>query len=326
MKKSYTIWCNNLFVPLKGSEREWLRNSIRPHILYLFDSTENGNAGESADILKKADIAFGSPDPQAVLQAENLAWIHLNTAGYTSYDHENIKNDLKESRKILTNSSWVYSEPCAQHLLAMVLSLSRGIPRSLDIQRGDKSWKMTQIRPTLPLLNKQTAVILGFGAIARRLVELLQPLGMNLIGVRQQIKGDEPIKIVTVSNVDEVLSIADHLINILPASEKTNNFLNSERLAKLKKEAIVYNIGRGTTIDQNALISALNEGLIAAAYLDVTNPEPLPPDNPLWTTPNCFITPHLAGGHSTEKNRQIEHFLENLRRFENGEEMLNRIV
>lgn len=326
MEKVYTIWCNNLFVPLEGKDKEWLRASLSKHKLYLFDSHENGRGGESANILKKADIAFGSPDADAVLNSENLSWVHLNTAGYTAFDHENIKNGLKERGIILTNSSTVYSEPCAQHLLAMMMSLTRGIPQSLEAQLGDKSWKLTEIRPTLPLLNNQTAILLGFGAIARRIVELLQPFRMNLIGFRRQIKGDEPITMVTESNLDEVLPLADHLINILPSSKNTDNFLNAGRLNDLKKGVFIYNIGRGTTLDQEALIKGLNEGKIAGAYLDVTNPEPLPPDHPLWTTPNCYITPHTAGGHSTEKERQIAHFLENLRRFESKESMIDRII
>ena len=131
--------------------------------------------------------------------------------------------------------------------------------------------------------------------------------------------------VVETSGVDELLPRADHVVNILPANENTRNFLNAERLANLKQGAIVYNIGRGTTLDQNALLRELRGGRIAAAYLDVTEPEPLPPDHPLWQTPNCFITPHIGGGHDREKERQIRHFLDNLRRFEKGEALRNRI-
>jgi phosphoglycerate dehydrogenase-like enzyme len=129
-----------------------------------------------------------------------------------------------------------------------------------------------------------------------------------------------------VSAVDEWLPRADHIVNILPANEGTVHFLNAERLASLKRGAIVYNIGRGTTLDQEALMRELHGGRIAAAYLDVTDPEPLPPDHPLWQTPNCFITPHTGGGHVTEKERQVRHFLDNLRRFEKGEPLHNRIL
>jgi phosphoglycerate dehydrogenase-like enzyme len=207
----------------------------------------------------------------------------------------------------------------------MITGLARGLPSALEAQRGDRSWRQS-LRPSLPLLGGQTLGILGFGAIARRLTELLQPLGMNLFAVRRQIKGDESIRVITVSELDELLPTVDHLVNTLPANDQSEHFVNAARLAKLKTGAIVYNVGRGTTLDQNALIKELQQGRLGGAYLDVTEPEPLPPDHPLWETPNCFITPHIAGGHRTEKERQVSHFLNNLRRFEQGLPLVNRVI
>jgi phosphoglycerate dehydrogenase-like enzyme len=146
-----------------------------------------------------------------------------------------------------------------------------------------------------------------------------------LIAVRRHVSGDEPIRVAEIARVDELLPLADHVVNILPANEQTKNFLNATRLGSLKHGAIVYNIGRGSTLDQDALLKELHAGRIAAAYLDVSNPEPLPADHPLWTTPNCFITPHTAGGHANEKERQVKHLLDNLRRFERDEPLLNRV-
>jgi phosphoglycerate dehydrogenase-like enzyme len=94
----------------------------------------------------------------------------------------------------------------------------------------------------------------------------------------------------------------------------------------MKTGAVFYNIGRGTTVNQSSLDSALRSGRLAAAYLDVTDPEPLPPDHLLWAAPNCFITPHIGGGHGDESLTLVSHFLENLKRFEAGEAMLDRIV
>ena len=326
MSNKYIIWCNGLFIPLSEVDKNWFEQSVGKHELHLFETAETGREGASAEILSRAQIAYGAPDSEAILKCENLKWVHLNTAGYTAYDTDVFKAELKRRGTILTNSSAVYDEPCAQHVLAMILSLARGLLPAYNAQRGDKGWRMNELRPTLPLLNEQTVVLLGFGAIARRLVELLNPLGMKLIGVRRHIRGDEPIQMIDESQVTDILPVTDHLINILPASQQTNNYLNDEIFKQLKRGAIVYNIGRGTTLDQTALMENLNSGQLAAAYLDVTNPEPLPPDNLLWTTPNCFITPHTGGGHATEKERQLAHFLNNLKRFEKGKTMLNRIV
>jgi phosphoglycerate dehydrogenase-like enzyme len=148
---------------------------------------------------------------------------------------------------------------------------------------------------------------------------------MNLVAVRRRVNGTEPIHVVDIAQVDEFLPLADHIVNILPANEETKNFLNATRLSSLKRGAVVYNIGRGSTLDQDALRNELISGRLAASYLDVMSPEPLPPDHPLWTTPNCFITPHSGGGHSNEKERQVNHFLNNLRRFERGDELVNRV-
>ncbi len=94
----------------------------------------------------------------------------------------------------------------------------------------------------------------------------------------------------------------------------------------MKPEAIFYNIGRGTTVDQTALLSALESRRIAGAYLDVTEPEPLPIEHPLWSTPNCYITPHMAGGHATEFLRLVDHFLDNLQRFETREQLKDQVA
>ena len=185
---------------------------------------------------------------------------------------------------------------------------------------------MLTLRPKLRLLKEQTVLILGFGAIAHRLIALLQPLEMNLIAVRREIKGDESVRVVKASDVDKLLPLADHIVNILPQNEQTNQFLNAERLASLKRGAILYNIGRGTTLDQDALLEELRAGRIGAAYLDVVEPEPLPPNHPLWQAPNCYITPHIGGGYDREKERQVRHFLDNLRRFEQGETLANRLL
>jgi len=323
-KSTFTIWCNNEFGPGDTRELELLKRVASDHRLMLFERDDLGEAARAA--LRTADIVFGYPAPEAVIESEKVRWVQLDSAGYTSYDHDEIKRELTTRKIALTNSSAVFDEPCAQHLLAMITSLARQLPQSLDSQRGDRTWEMEVRRSSSRLLNGQTLLMLGFGAIARRLVELLTPLKMNLVAVRRHVSGNEPLQVMHISKVDELLPSADHVVNILPANEQSRHFLNSSRFERFKHGALVYNIGRGSTIDQDALLNALNSGRLAAAYLDVTEPEPLPPDHPLWTTPNCFITPHSGGGHSDEKERQVKHFLKNLGRFERNEELINRVL
>lgn len=319
------IWTNHSFTSAENSELNSLRESLGDHELFIFPPDENGTNGEAAEVLRTADVAFGTPDADAVLGCENIRWFHVNLAGYTPYDRADFRAKFKEQNRIMTNSSAVYVEPCAQHVLAMMMALARRLPESLDNQRGAKSWNDIETRQESYLLNEQTALILGFGTIGQRIAELLAPLKINLIGFKRTIRGDEPIKMVAESELDAQFPIADHVINVLPANDETVNFLNAERFSKMKRGAIIYNIGRGVTLDQDALLTEMRTGRIAAAYLDVTNPEPLPANHPLWTMPNCYITPHSAGGFSLEKKKHVAHFLENLRRFESGAEMLDRI-
>ena len=115
-----------------------------------------------------------------------------------------------------------------------------------------------------------------------------------------------------------------HVVDLLPAS--TRPILDAARLAHVRADAVIYNVGRGSTIDQDALLDALSNGRLAAAYLDVTSPEPLPPEHPLWHAPNCYVTPHTAGGHVDENERLVEHFVTNLARLLSGKPLLDRIA
>ena len=118
---------------------------------------------------------------------------------------------------------------------------------------------------------------------------------------------------------------ADHVVNVLPESPHSVHFFDAARFQSMKTRSCYYAIGRGTTTDQPALVDALSSGHLAAAYLDVTNPEPLPPDHELWGLPNCYITPHSSGGHENEPLRLVKHFVQNLRRFEAGNPLVDRV-
>jgi phosphoglycerate dehydrogenase-like enzyme len=203
----------------------------------------------------------------------------------------------------------------------------RQLPQAFAEQKGARGWPQKSMRGDCRLLRGQSAVIFGLGSIARRLIELLSPLGMDLTVMRRKVTGDEPVRALPWDGAQaaQALGTADHVLNILPAAPGTDLFFNAARLGAMKPDAIFYNIGRGTTVDQPALIAALTAGKLGAAYLDVTTPEPLPPEHPLWGTPNCFITPHTAGGHHDESERLVRHFLDNLARFTSGQALLDRV-
>lgn len=318
------IWCN---AHLTEPAMRMLRDEIGPHrLLVPADRTMNLVTGGPDPLLARADVAFGQPDPKQVIELANLRWVQLTTAGYTRYDTEPVRKALKGRGAVLTNSSMVYDEPCAQHVLSMMLALARRLPQCWADQATARSWKSSEHRIQSHLLRGQTVLLLGFGAIARRLVQLLEPFQMKLMAVRRTVTGEESVYAYPFQRTRELLADVDHVVNLLPANETTEQFFDADLIGAMKPTAIFYNIGRGTTVDQYALRTALEVGRIAGAYLDVTDPEPLPPDDPLWATPNCWITPHTAGGHDTEFERLVGHFLQNLRRFTSGEPLLDRII
>ena len=327
-ERSPIIFCNQKF-PDEPANAALVQGVARAgcRLIYSRSITPSNLSAAAADpAINDADVAFGQPDPDAVIRATRLKWVHLTSAGYDRYEREDLRSVMKLRGGAVTNSSWVYEEPCAEHAFAMILAQARRLDLALANQFGEKGWPAAAIRRQSRLLKGQTVVLLSFGAIARRLADLLWPLGVNLIAVRRHPKGDERVKTVAETEVDGILGLADHVVNILPGGESTRGFMSADRLAKMRPSAVFYNIGRGSTVDQAALVEILRAGKIAAAWLDVTDPEPLPPDHPLWTTPNCHITPHTAGGHAEEFHRLVGHFLTNLGRFMKVEELRDRVI
>ena len=286
-----TIWCNK---QLPGAASEILASGIGDARLVLSGKAQQSNlveGGPDPD-LASADIAFGQPDPAQVVESLSLKWVHLGSAGYTRYDTDAVRKALRNRGGAITNSSSVFDEPCAEHLLAMMLSLARGLPMAWGHQRGQHLWPTHEHRDGTRLLTGQSVIVYGYGAIGRRLIDLLGPLRMDVTAVRRDVRGDEAVRTLRMDDADAALARADHVMDVLPASHSTDGYFDAGRIERMKRGAIFYNIGRGTTVDQPALQQALERGNLRAAYLDVTEPEPLPADHPLWTTRNCYITPH----------------------------------
>lgn len=322
---SFTIWCNAKF---SEADTALLVERTREHRL-VFSKQASANvlsAGKPDPAVADADIAFGQPDAAQCLAEKRLRWVEVTTAGYSRYDTPEFREGFRAAGKAFTNMSEVFAESCAQHVLGMMLALGRRLLDSHRDQLNDQSWHYTERRYDSRLLNGQTVLMLGYGAIGRRLTELLAPFQMKLIAVRRQIRSERGVRIVPEEAVSSALAEADHVVNILPENQSTLNYVNARRLACFKPGSRFYNIGRGTTVDERALIEALRSGRIAEAYLDVFATEPLPPENPLWSTPHCYITPHTAGGRRDQDTAIVKHFLSNLAAFSRGEPMVDRVV
>ena len=255
--KPFTIW----------SGSSWSGSALASAAQDLFrQGTANHQVVTGADDLAQADLAFGQPDPETVITSARLRWVHLTSAGYTRYDRDDLRAALQKRGAVLTNSSHVYDEPCAQHALALMLGMARQLPQCRDDQRTDHGWHTGRRRSDSFLLGPgQTVLLLGYGAIARRLVQLLAPFGLNVVAVRRTPQGSEGIPVVADGDeaaVNDALAQADHVVNLLPESPGTLGYVSATRLACLKPGARFYNIGRGATVDQDALLAALKGGQV----------------------------------------------------------------
>ena len=324
---SLTVWANH---ELRPGARELFYDSLARLGCRLIQAEKSSRSvltqGEPDPTLAEADIAYGQPAPDDVLRCPRLRWVALSTAGYTRYDTDAFRVAVRARSTVVTNTSQVFAGPCAEHMLAMMLALTRELPKYIINQAGPRAWNYLDGRYSTSLLTGATVVVLGYGAIGRRLAELLAPFHCRVIGLRRTPRGDEGIEMVAEAEAASVLPLADHVVNLLPASPATEHYCNASFFGRLHRGAYFYNIGRGATVDQDALLAALRSGQVGGAYLDALDPEPLPPDHPLWAEPHCHITPHLGGGQREQDESLVRHFLTNFGHFIKGEPLVDRII
>ena len=323
-----TIWSNHAPQPAADA---LLRAEIGRRGHRLVQSSRSSRSvllpGEPDPELSGADIAYGQPAPDDVMSYPSIRWVALSTAGYTRYDREDFRLALEARGTAVTNASSVFADPCAQQVIAGMLALARNLPSQLRNQDGPREWRYLEDRFTASVLTGQAVVILGYGAIGRRLATLLAPWDMRITAFRRHATGDETIPVITqMDELEQALGSADHVINALPDSVATRGFFDAKLLGRFRPGTRFYNIGRGNTVDQAALIRALESGRVGAAYLDVMDPEPLPPEHPLWKAPNCFLTCHVGGGTGDQDEKLVRHFLSNLDRWTAGQRMQDRIM
>jgi len=322
-----TVWTNH---ELQPSAERYLRVELERRGDRLVQSAASSRSvllpGEPDPSLAEADIAYGQPAPDDVLTYSRIGWVALSTAGYTRYDRDDFRQAMRSRGAPVTNASSVFADPCAQQVLAGMLALARNLPSQLRNQDGRRNWRYLEDRFTASVLTGQTVVILGYGAIGRRLARLLAPFDMRLMALRRRADADAGVTMVSEGELPQALAKADHVINLLPDSLATRKFVDAARLAQFKPRARFYNIGRGTTVDQESLIQALDSGRLGGAYLDVMDPEPLPPEHPLWRASNCFITCHIGGGTTDQDDKLVRHFLNNLDRWESRQPLEDQIV
>lgn len=264
---------------------------------------------KDAEILATFPMTF-----TGVSGADNLKWIQSFSAGVEAY-----LPDVRESDIILSNASGVHPVPISEHVIGMMLYLERDLGKIRDQQR-DKKWAKVE---ELSELEGKTVIVAGLGKIGSRIARLCKAFEMKVIGIRNDVSNKPEFvdEVYTSEEMDHVLPEADYIILALPSTNETEKFLNEDRFNKMKNTARVLNIGRGTAIDEKALIRALEEKKIAGAALDVFEKEPLPENSPLWNMENVIVSPHVSGWSGKYMDRAVEIFCKNLEAYKKGENM-----
>ena len=257
-----------------------------------------------------------------------LKWCHSAYAGVGAILDSGV---FGAGSIMLTNSSGAYGRAISEHIIMVTLMMMRRMPEYLEVI-GRHGWG-THL--AVRSVADSAIAIIGTGDIGQNAAKRYKALGARkVIGFSRSGKQREPFdavyridqfEMVMSGKADDDISgrDIDVLLLCVPGTPESKGLLSRERLALLSDRTFVINVGRGMVIDQDALIDALNEGLIAGAALDVVYPEPLPPDHPLWDAKNCFITPHTSGDMTLEYtvDQTVEIFCDNLRRFARGKEL-----
>ncbi|KAI1403258.1 putative 2-hydroxyacid dehydrogenase [Hypoxylon fuscum] len=257
----------------------------------------------------------------AARRMKNLRWIQALAAG-----PNDVLNAGFDSKIIITTGSGTHDNTVAEHTLGMILCGARRFYEMRDYQLQSK-WP-GHLGGSFPRGGKFTTLrgarvlIWGFGGIAQTLTPLLSALGARVRGVARSSGVRSGIEVLSQDRLPELLAQTDVLVMILPGSEQTRKALNAERLKLLPEHAWVINVGRGMSVDEDALVGSLEKGEIGGAALDVFETEPLPASSLLWKAPNLIISPHAAGGRPEGCTDLIA---ENLRRFLAGRPLENAI-
>ncbi|MET0308376.1 MAG: D-2-hydroxyacid dehydrogenase [Sphingomonas sp.] len=285
-------------------------------------------ANEGPDMLERLPRADGfivsaahvsPPLIEGLNQCDRLRWIHLINAGYDNVTRQSLPDGL-----VVTHTPGAGATTVAEHGLGLMLALARRLPEAIEAQRS-KRWDYG-LGARLSSLQGKTLMVLGFGHIGKALAVLARTFGMQVIAVSKHGHPSELAdRSCRLGEAAGYLPDADFVVIAAPLTPETRTFFNAERLALIGARAFLINLSRGGIVDSDALSAKLREGALAGAALDVTEPEPLPAEHPLWTAPNLILTPHAAAAGPTPHDCRhlVAITTENARRFSRGEPLLH---
>lgn len=299
-------------LPLRDGEREEFE-AAAPGAVHVYARRST----VTPEQLSAATVIFGWPRAGMLKGAVRLKWFQTMWAGTDEY------MGMLPEGALFTSSSGSNSRSVAEHMLASLLAVCRCLPVYMDSQRAHV-WK--DEGPMKTILGG-TVLVVGAGRVGSEFAGLCRGLGARTVGLKRTVNG--PVEgfdeVRPVEELDSLLPQADVVALTLPHSPRTAGLMDGRRIALMKEDAVLLSAGRGSVLDQEALAAAMRAGKLWGAALDVTEPEPLPGDSPLWDVPRLLITPHVAGGMRLEITRRkcVEMALDNLRRYVAGEPLHN---
>lgn len=270
-------------------------------------------ADTRGDESKKIADLLHAPD-------RKVKWVHCLSAGYEGLVRHGFPKDLP-----LTNQGGAVAPAVAEHAFALMLGIARRIPESVAAKsRGE--WDRS-FATTTTAVEGRTIAIIGFGNIGKQIARRARAFDMKVLAVSRSGKHDALAdEVFPATRLKDVLPQAEVIVLAMPQNPETRNIIGAAELAVCRKDAILINVSRGGLIDPDALRAALENRTIAAAGLDVTEPEPLPAGHALWQCPNLLITPHIAGGGSKlSRKRLVNVVADNLALYRAGKPLLNQI-
>jgi len=302
---------------LIGSDSPALLGQIRA-VSDRIEVVTPAQAEAQPDLMGQIEIAYGWLSGDQIARATRLRWLQTGGAGV-----EGLIPHVQSERLTLTNARGVGAAPITEHMFGMLLMVTRRLAQAWDRQKTGQ-WNGEGLGDRVGLLSGKTLGVLGVGAIGGHSAQVGKAFGMRVVGLRRG-GGAHPAveRMYTPEERAAFLAECDVVMNTLPLTPATRGFLGRAEFDALAPGAILINTGRGGTVDTDALLDALNSGRLGAALLDVTDPEPLPPGHPLWTTENVYLTPHYSGSRPDYDARADAIFLDNLRRYLAGEALAN---
>ncbi len=311
-----------VLLPLDRSQKEMLEAAGGDRCEFVY--VEQGmTRQERAPVLQEAEVIFGEPGIRELQHCPRLRWVQMSWAGTDVYTmREGFPRHVR-----LTNARGCFRTVIAEYILAVLLAMCRNLKQYVR-QQQKECWKPLG-RETL--LYGKKVLILGAGDIGTGVAQRLKAFGTLVIGMRRTDRNypDCYDAMITMEALDRVLPEADIVIGCLPSTKETGRLLGEKRLRSMKKSAFLINVGRGSLIDTEALVTVLREGRLGGVALDVQEKEPLPSGHPLWAMERVILTPHIAGqsfGYSKDTENRVLHVCcQNLERYLSRRELLNQV-